>query len=146
MRKILLFVISLFLLNTLTAQVLTVPDNKDSIYYLSQNDTIYNKVDKKAAFPGENEGWRKYISKNLKIDTPVKNSAPAGSYKVGVRFIVSKEGIISNIEPETQQGFGMENEVIRIVKNGSKWIPAQINGRSVNSLYHQTVTFVVSEK
>jgi len=63
-----------------------------------------------------------------------------------VKFIVSKDGIVSNIEPETNQGFGMEKEVIRIIKNSPNWIPALVNGQSVNSIHHQTVTFISSEK
>ena len=40
----------------------------------------------------------------------------------------------------------MEEEVMRIIKKGPKWIPAMQNGRPVNAYRRQPVTFMVEEK
>ena len=84
--------------------------------------------------------------KNLKANVPVKKKAPAGTYTVVIRFIVNKDGRIRSIEPETSFGYGMEEEVMRIIKKGPKWIPAMQNGRPVNAYRRQPVTFMVEEK
>ena len=52
-----------------------------------------------------------------------------GTYTTIVIFIVDKEGNISDVKALTAHGFGMEEEVIRVIKNGPKWIPAIQNGR-----------------
>ena len=112
----------------------------------TQLDTsIYDKVVVEAMFPGGVEAWKKYLIKNLKVTIPVKNSAPAGTYKVVVKFIVAKDGGISNIVAETNHGFGMEEEVIRIIKKSPNWIPATQNGNIVKAYRRQPIAFLVSE-
>lgn len=103
-------------------------------------------VEIEAAFPGGLEAWRKYLVKNLKVGIPLKKKAPKGSYMVIARFIVSKDGSISAIEPETSHGYGMEEEVIRIIKKSPKWIPAMQNGHPVNAYRRQPITFLITGK
>jgi protein TonB len=40
----------------------------------------------------------------------------------------------------------MEEEVMRVIKRGPKWIPASQNGRLVKAYRKQPVTFVVMEE
>ena len=89
-------------------------------------------------------GW--VFKKNLKASTPIKHKAPNGTYQVIIRFIVSRNGDISDIVSETRHGFGMEAEVIRVIKKCPKWNPAYQNGRAVNAYRRQPVTFIVSDK
>ena len=110
------------------------------------DSAVFLKVEIEAAFPGGADAWRNYLIKNLKANVPIKKKAPAGMYMVVIRFIVSKDGSITAIEPETSHGYGMEAEVMRIIKKGPKWIPASQDGRTVNAYRRQPVTFVVSEK
>ena len=78
---------------------------------------------------------------------PVKNGAPDGTYTVVVQFVVDKEGNISEVKPLTRHGYGMEAEVIRVIKKGPQWIPAIQFGRNVKAYRKQPVTFtVMSEK
>jgi protein TonB len=65
---------------------------------------------------------------------------------VVVRFIVNKDGEISDISAETNLGHGMEQEVIRLIKTSPKWIPASQYGRKVNAYRRQPVTFQIDEK
>jgi len=107
---------------------------------------IFYKVEIEASFPGGVSAWREYLEKNLKADVPAKKKAPAGTYTAVVRFIVSKDGTISDIEPETNVGYGMENEVMRVIRKGPKWTPASQDGKKVNAYRRQPITFVISEK
>ena len=106
--------------------------------------SIFQKVEIEASFPGGIPEWTRYLMKNLHPYVPVKNKAPLGKYMVIVRFIVAKDGSISNALAETAHGYGMEKEVLRIIKRGPKWIPALQDGRLVNAYRRQPVTFVVS--
>ncbi len=49
------------------------------------------------------------------------------------------------MKAETSFGYGMEEEVIRIIKKGPKWTPASVNGKHVNAYRRQPVTFAVVE-
>lgn len=107
---------------------------------------IFNKVEVEAAFPGGDAAWRRYLQNNLDANTPVDNGASEGTYQVVIRFIVSRDGSISDVVAETAFGHGMEAEAVKIIKKGPKWTPALQNGRNVNAYRRQPITFVVAEQ
>lgn len=103
-------------------------------------------VEKEAYFPGNERGWRTFLEKNLDAAVPVRMGAPVGTYTAIVQFIVDKDGSISNIKALTHYGYGMEEEVMRIMRKAPKWIPAQQFGKPVRAYRKQPITFVVSNK
>ena len=109
-------------------------------------DKVFTKVENEAQFPGGTAAWARYLQKNLNANAPVDNGAPSGTYQVIVKFIVSKDGSISDVQAETKHGFGMEDEAVKIIKRGPKWTPALQNGRNVNAYRRQPITFVVEEQ
>lgn len=107
---------------------------------------VFEKVDVEARFTGGNAEWMKYLMKNLDANVPVENSAPIGIYTVIVQFIVDKTGAISDMKTLTNFGYGMENEVLRIIKMSPPWIPAKQNNRTVKAYRKQPITFVVEDE
>lgn len=110
------------------------------------DSNVLDTVDQEAFFPGGNEGWIMYLQKHLKANVPIKKKAPAGSYQVIIKFIVAVDGSVLDLVSETSFGYGMEEEVIRVIKKGPKWSPAILKGKPVNAYRRQPVTFVISEK
>jgi hypothetical protein len=137
--KTLLLLTSLSGIKISNAQI--TPVTKDTI---TVDDRIFTKVEVEAEFPGGVGSWRKFLVQTLNGDAPADNGAPSGEYPVVVKFIVSKDGSISEISAETNFGFGMEEEVIRTIKKSGRWIAARQNGRLVNAYRRQPVTFVVT--
>ncbi len=121
-------------------QVVEVPKVSDD------ENKIFTKVEVEASFPGGESAWRRYLQNNLNPNTPVDNGAPEGTYQVVVRFIVGRDGSISDVQAETSHGYGMEQEAMKIIKKGPKWTPAIQNGRNVNAYRRQPITFVVQEQ
>ncbi|MBC7629698.1 energy transducer TonB, partial [Ferruginibacter sp.] len=72
--------------------------------------------------------------------------APAGTYRVIVKFIVSKDGSISNVEPETKHGYGMETAAAELIKKGPKLEPAVQNNLIVTAYKKQPITFVIENQ
>lgn len=140
-KTILFLSLSILLTVKSTAQTDT---TKNTV--LLEDGRVFEKVEKEAEFPGGTSAWIAYLQENLHADVPVKKKAPAGKYQVVVKFIVSKDGRIRDIAAETTHGFGMEKEVIRIIKKGPGWIPAMQNGKPVNAYRRQPITFVVEEE
>lgn len=132
----LLFSVKLF------AQVPPPPPAFDST---KTDDRIFTKVDVEAAYPGGDEAWRSFLIKNLNANVPVDNGSPSGKYTVIVKFIVSRDGTLSGVEPETRLRYGMEEEVLRIIKKSGRWTPAEQNNRKVNAYRRQPITFVVEQ-
>jgi protein TonB len=113
---------------------------------LKVEEKVYAKVETEASFQGGNEGWRNFLQANLNADVPVRKKAPAGLYQVVVQFIVDKEGRISDMKALTSHGFGMEQEVLRVIKRSPRWIPAVQDGRKVKAYRKQPISFSVTEK
>jgi Gram-negative bacterial TonB protein C-terminal len=105
-------------------------------------DSIYENVEIEASFKGGEKVWLSYLMKNLKPEVPSDNHAPPGAYTVVVGFVVDKNGELSDVKPLTSHGFGMEEEVVRIMSKGPSWEPAINNGRNVKSYRKQPVTFI----
>jgi hypothetical protein len=108
---------------------------------------IFEVVEEEAYFPGGEQGWRSWLEQNLNPSTPVDNGAPAGLYTIYIQFVVDLDGKLSAIKPLTKHGYGMETEVMRILRKSPPWIPAVQGGKKVRAYRKQPVTFqVVAEK
>jgi periplasmic protein TonB len=116
---------------------------QEKILVIDSTDSPFTRVEVEAEFPGGAREWVKFLQKNLIGSTPSDNKARKGKYTVIVKFIVDKDGSIYDVTAETQHGFGMENEVKRVIQIGPKWIPAMQNGKAVKALRRQPVTFLV---
>lgn len=100
-------------------------------------------VEIEAKFTGN---WEKFLRNNLNAEIPIDNGAPAGRYTVYIQFVVDLDGSVSDIQPLTNIGFGMEKEAVRVLKKAAKWEPAVQNGHYVKAYRKQPITFVVEEQ
>lgn len=106
---------------------------------------IFEKVEVEASFPGGEMAWKKFLERNLRADAATENGAPAGIYTVWIQFVVDKDGSVTDIRPLTKWGYGMETEVVRIIRIGPQWQPATQNGKVVKAYRKQPVTFMIEE-
>lgn len=113
----------------------------------AKNTSAKRQSDYAARYPGD---WGQFLKTNLDAQIAAKNGAPVGNYPVEVQFIVNEDGSLSNFKAVTHKGFGMEEEVIRVLKASRNWDPgiANENGRAVavKSYRSQPVTFQVSKR
>lgn len=112
------------------------PDNENEIFF---------KVEVEAGFQGGEEAWRNYLRNTMNANKPVENGAGGGKYTVIVKFVVSKDGSLSDIKCENDPGFGMCEEAVRVIKKTKNWIPAMQNGQHVNAYRRQPITFLVED-
>lgn len=106
----------------------------------------FRSVQIAAEFPGGIKEWQKFLERNLNSELPTENGAPVGVYTVVVTFIVDIDGKVSDVQAESDPGYGTKDEAIRVIRKGPKWIPANQNGRSVEYRHKQAITFKVSEQ
>lgn len=123
-------------------------DTNSHIVGVYKEDSLmsFEKVEVEAEFPGGLQAWRRFLERNLNAMVPADKGAPAGSYTVVIRFIVDKDGSLSDFKANTRHGYGMEEEIIRVLKLSPKWIPAQDKGRTLKAYREQPVTFRVVEE
>jgi protein TonB len=96
-----------------------------------------------AAFPGGQEKWMDFLSKNLR--TP--GDLEAGQKRsVLVRFSVSEDGSVTQFEIVQSGGEAFDREVLRVLRKMPRWKPAIQNGKPVSVLFTQPVTFMAVEE
>jgi len=154
MKSHFLFVILVFLLGS--TAFATSAANHQNIFFSnilvdtippkeSTEESIWEKVEVEASFSGGDEAWIKFLQKNLDPTTPIRMRAPKGKYTVWIQFIVDIDGKLSDFKALTTNGYGMEKEVIRILKKSPRWTPAMQDGKNVRAYRKQPVTFVVDD-
>lgn len=97
----------------------------------SESNKIFNgdDVDQQPSFPGGTNALNTFIASNLKYPVWAQEEGIQG--RVVVKFIVEKDGSISNVEVDRSVSPSLDNEAMRVVKAMPKWIPGQINGKAV---------------
>lgn len=97
----------------------------------SESNKIFNgdDVDQQPSFPGGTNALNTFIVSNLKY--PVFTQEKGIQGRVVVKFIVEKDGSISNVEVDRSVNPVLDNEAMRVVKAMPKWIPGQLNGKAV---------------
>jgi hypothetical protein len=102
-------------------------------------DSVANKkymvVQIESEFPGGVSGWIKYLQAHLDVDLGnntiiIPKGQKNARVSVMVSFTVDKEGNISEVTVDNEKDVPekLAKEAIRVVKDGTKWIPA---GQSV---------------
>lgn len=99
-------------------------------------------VEREAQFKGGDEGWKKYLEKNLNLDIPAAVGAPPGNYEVQIRFLVNKDGVPANLKavsvPAKCKACGAE--ALRVLRESPRWEPAILNNEPV--IYETTKTII----
>jgi len=107
-------------------------------------DSVFDKVEVEASFPGGPAAWSQYISRKIQNNLMKLNTKDYGTCIV--KFIVDKNGKISNVEAVTMKKSELAKILMRAIRNGPHWIPAQQNGKTVNAYRLQPVTITQPDK
>lgn len=96
-------------------------------------------VEIQAEFPGGINKARQFIANNLRY--PEEAQANEIEATVRVKFKIEKDGSISKIEIVNKSGYGLDEEVIRVIKRMPKWTPAKSKGKVVESYFTMPISF-----
>ncbi|NCU05828.1 MAG: hypothetical protein GXC73_17825 [Chitinophagaceae bacterium] len=115
-----------------------------SIHQPVNTDSVYEKPDVEAQFPGGEQKWNKFIQTAIErnIDDLVDDKKSRGTCIL--KFIVDTNGIVSALRITTLNGTVLGKTSSAAILNGPNWIPATINGVKVKSVRIQKVTFRVT--
>lgn len=90
-------------------------------------------------FPGGDEALMQYLSENLVYPPTIQDKRFKG--KVLVQFVVETDGSISNVEVVRSLDKDLDEEVVRVIKNMPKWIPAEQDGKAIREYYRVPISF-----
>jgi TonB-dependent SusC/RagA subfamily outer membrane receptor len=110
-----------------------------------ENTPVFEKAEVEASVD-KNE-WRKFLETNLQpiIENATSKGIPLGQHTVKIRFLVKKDGSITDFKALNDPGYGLAQKVLEIIPKSPKWKPAEQNGKPVNSYHTQPITFVISD-
>ncbi|CAN5189332.1 energy transducer TonB [soil metagenome] len=112
---------------------------------VEDEDKVFTKVEIEAVFPGGEGGWVRYVKRAIEANMDELTEA-GESGTVRIRFIVDKEGNVSEVEAIGAMKNSKLAEISKAaVRKGPKWTPAQQNGRYVKAYREQPVTFTIQE-
>jgi protein TonB len=111
--------------------------NPDSV----SQDPIYFEVEQQAEFTGGLEAMTKFLNDNIVYPPKARKKNIQG--KVFVKFIVEKDGSLSNIEVIKGVSRILDQEALRIVSISPAWIPGKQSGKIVRSQFVLPINFVL---
>ncbi len=107
---------------------------------------IFTKVEIEAQV--DSKQWRRYLESNLQryIEDARDQGLPPGQYTVQVKFLVERDGSITDVQALNDPGYGLAKGAAEVLKKGPRWTPGIQNGQKVRSYRTQPITFVLTEE
>lgn len=104
-----------------------------------KNDMVFDVVEVMPQFPGGQIAMLQYLMKNIKYPEQAMKEGIQG--RVTVRFIVEKDGSISDVKPVLSVHPLLNKEAVRVVESMPKWTPGKHNGKPVRVRFNLPVMF-----
>jgi periplasmic protein TonB len=107
---------------------------------------IFQKVEIEAKVDAKQ--WKRHLESQLQryIEDAASQGMAPGQYTVQVRFLVERDGSITDVTALNDPGYGLGKGAADVVKRGPRWSPGEQNGRKVRSYHTQPITFVIAEE
>lgn len=106
-------------------------------------EKTFTKVEVESEYPGGAAAWVRFLQRNLQYPEEAQDNEVQG--QVVVKFIVDKEGKVSDVEAISGPG-ELRNEAVRVIKKSGVWIPGIQNGRNVSSYKSQAINFRIESQ
>ncbi len=118
------------------------PPSSTSVKYAVDNSGNPDEVDVLPEYPGGINNARKYIGERVEYPASAIENDIEGT--LVVTFVIERDGSITDIKIDRGLGYGLDEEVIRVMKKMPKWIPAKLNGKNVQYKMRMPVSFKLS--
>lgn len=105
----------------------------------NETGEVFEVTDVCAAPKKSMKKFYKWLYENMKYPEQAKKMGVEG--KVYVRFIVEKDGSLSNINVVIGIGSGCDEEAIRLMKSSEKWNPGKIKRKPVRQQLVLPISF-----
>jgi len=142
--KVLSFVTLLFISISCVSQEWGTKEFIEKYNYQPVIGNYKNEDDKKtpdtfAMYPNGKEGIHRLIIEKTKI--PRKAYKEKISGKVILKYVVDKEGYVTDIEVVKSVSELLDNAAIEVLKKMERWIPGKVNGKNIRVVYRVPFVF-----
>ena len=104
-----------------------------------QEEVVFQVVEEMPQFPGGLSEAMKFLAKNIKYPVEAQQAKIEG--RVIVRFVVGRDGSVSNVEVMRGVSPELDAEAVRVVSLMPKWIPGKQRGKAVAVKYTMPIMF-----
>jgi len=117
----------------------------DNIKVNGRNTTVYQiqSLDSEPEYPGGINGMMSFLAQNLVYPESAMESSIQG--KVVVKFVVTRDGNVANIEVVRSVDPALDAEATRVISLLKGFTPGIINGKKVDVLYTLPVSFKLQD-
>lgn len=111
--------------------------------YQGGEEDVFEKVEIEASVNAQM--WRKHLEVNLLpvIERAANSKMKPGNYTVNVRFLVERDGSITEVKALNDPGHGLATGCEKVVRTGPRWSPGEIKGKKVRSYHTQPIIFAI---
>ncbi|MEQ8473219.1 MAG: energy transducer TonB [Marinoscillum sp.] len=106
-------------------------------------EEIFLIVEDQANFPGGISEFYKYVAQNIVYPEGAMRLNVSG--RVFVKFVVERDGSLTQVTVIKGIGAGCDEEAARVLENSPKWNPAKQRGRTVRQWLTLPINFVLRE-
>ncbi len=119
-------------------QKITMKLNSGKVMYA---DSIYLVAQQMPSFPGGERALLKFLNTHLNYPASAKQAGISGT--VYLKFIIERNGELSQIKVLRGTNSECDKEAIRVLQSFPKWNPGMHKGQPVRVLYHLPVKFAL---
>jgi TonB family protein len=102
-------------------------------------ERIFAHVERQPQFPGGLQAFGVFLGNNIKYPTDDAKNKVQG--RVICKFVVERDGSVSNIEVLSTTTEAMGKEAVRVLSLSPKWTPGYQDGRLVRVYYTVPINF-----
>ncbi|MEO5911338.1 MAG: energy transducer TonB, partial [Pelobium sp.] len=118
------------------------PPSSGAVITAIDNSGKPDEVDVLPEYPGGINNARRYVGEHVEYPAEAIENEIEGT--IIVTFIIEQDGRISDIKIDKGLGYGLDEEVMKVIKRMPKWIPAKLNGKYVRYRMRLPVSFKLS--
>lgn len=107
-------------------------------------EEIFTVVEQWPTPPGGMQSFYNYVASELEYPASARRLGVEGM--VFVRFVVEKDGSITDVVAVKGIGAGCDEEAIRVVQNAPAWNPGKQRGRAVRVLMTVPIRFILKKR
>lgn len=94
-----------------------------------EESIVFDVVEQQPSFPGGDAALYSFVSSKVKYPYQAQKVERQGT--VFVEFIVNADGSLSDHKIIKGQGYGLDEEALRVIQKSPNWIPGKNNGKPV---------------
>lgn len=106
---------------------------------IPEDTTIYNVVEVMPSYPGDMAECYMFVARQMHYPEEAEEKGIEG--RVLIRFVVEKDGRLTNFEVIETPDPLLSDEALRVLKQMPQWIPAKNKGKDVRCRYSMPIQF-----